>query len=157
MRSTGVRKYKKNSIVALSRCDAHIAAAVVFFPKHGTDTARCHRQRLYHKKFKLNVAGAGNETIEKVMRSVKGWAIQDLEVSFIRAFVGLPSLSFEYSCNATAEVYIPSLKRSFVAVSWSWLCESVTLELGAVHDCHIAENDSANNEIKLLERFTTGS
>lgn len=153
--SASVETYVENSIVSLARLDAFIATAVVCLREDGTDTVGGHRQKLYHETFKPYVADAYNQIIGKVGRFVQDWAPQDLDASIISVHGGLPSSSIVHSREATVEVFVPSVNRRFIAVSWNWFREFITVELGAVHDCYIAEYDSAVNDVRLLGSSTS--
>lgn len=48
------------------------------------------------------------------------------------------------------KVYVPSLKRQLIAVSWPWFSQYIYTEFWAIQDGYIAEYESARNEMNLI-------
>lgn len=117
--SASVEPYVANSIVALARIDAFIATTVICLRGDGTDTVGDHYQKLYHKSFKPFVADAYSRVIGKEGNFVWDWAPQNLEALIVSVHGGLPLSSILNFREATGEIFVPSLNRKHIAVSWN--------------------------------------
>lgn len=149
--TSGVQTRVENTIVSIALLDAFIATTVVCLREDGTDTVGSHRQKLYHETLKTFVAEAYSQITGKVLGFVHDWVPYKLEGSAVTVNAGLSSSSVVHSRKATVEIFVSSLKRPFIAVSWDWFRNYITIELGTDHDCYIAEYESAINDVRLPE------
>lgn len=140
--------FVEGSILALARLDAYVATVVTCFSDDGTDKAGGHRQKLYHDTFATFLPKAFNQLIGCIRKFVEVWCPDELNVTSLSISDG--SSSTTHSRTATTEIYVPSLKRRLLAVSWKWFKEYISAELGAIHDCYIAEFDDTTKQLNLL-------
>lgn len=52
--------------------------------------------------------------------------------------------------KGTIEICLPGIHRRFTFVPWSWFNSDIKPEMGRLHDCYIAENDTITNCFRLI-------
>lgn len=147
----------RNSIVGTARLVAFIAMTFVCLLEEGTDAVGSRRQKLYHETIEPFLDEAYSQIIGKVLHSKQDWVPYKLQTLTIMVHARLSSSSVVHSQEAMLEIFVLSLKRRFIAISWNWFRQYITIDIVAVHDCYIAKYYNAINDLRLLEISIIGS
>lgn len=140
----------EGTILTLSRLDAFIATALTCLRDDGSDNVGGHRQKLYYDTFTTFLPLAYNQLISVVRQFVNEWCPTDFSLDALSIDSnGVPKDPL-VEREGTIEIYIPSMQRRLIAVAWNWFNAYITPEMGTIHDCYIAEYDTATNCIRLL-------
>jgi hypothetical protein len=144
------------SILLLARLDAWIMTVVHCFGCEGKRGGQ--RQRIYIETFEKFLPIATSQLTKGIYQFVEKWEPEDLEVPDAQSSVlegvfsteGMLREVFSKTYNACVPVYVPGIKRTYIAVKTEWFMEYVGKELGHVKDCYIAEFDETYKELKAI-------
>lgn len=114
------------------------------------DEADGRRQRLYVDPSFSFFSIAYSKCMETIATFVHQWCAQRLEVSSVKIQASSSFVTFSSVFKATVEMFILFSKRQLTALSFKSFGQYIISEMGAFHDCNIADNDKSNMKMKLL-------
>jgi hypothetical protein len=151
------------SILLLARLDAWIMTVIHCMGYERNRGGQ--RQRMFMEVFEKVLPIATAQLTKGIYEFVDDWEPGDLVVPELQSSIdggcGTEAMLgeiFSKTYKACVPVYVPSLRKTYIAVKTEWFKEFIGTELGEVKDCYIAEYDEEYKELNVISfRHNTGT